>query len=227
MARLVEGAAHRGHVAGHARRGLVVDDQDGPQLMGRVGTEPLGHPTGGHAFAVGHLETVDLDAEGGGGPAEVVREVAVDDPEDAVARRQRVDHRRFPAARARARVQDRVPPLGLEHNPEPGQDLADQRRELRAAVVDDRLRHRPHDPLGDEGRAGDLQERPTGHGRLLPLGRARAPRVPGTRTPNPSTCVSGERPGLGARGGRRDRKSNRSTLLDDLVRAYPRWRPAF
>ena len=168
MARLVERAAHRPDVAGHARRGLVVDDEDGADLVGRVRAEALGDPSRGHAFPVGHLETVHLDAEGGGRPAEVVREVAVDDAQDAVAGRQRVDDGRLPAARARARVHDRLTALGLEHALEPDEDLADQRRELRAAVVDDRLRHRTHDPLGDEGGAGDLQERPTGHARLLP-----------------------------------------------------------
>src|SRR4029453_18082960 len=48
------------------------------------------------------------------------------------------------------------------------EDLADERRELRPPVVDDRLRHGAHDPLGHERGARDLQERPTGHARLLP-----------------------------------------------------------
>ena len=172
VARLVEGPAHRRDVARHPRRGLVVDDEDRADLVGRVGAEPLGHAGRRRALAIGHLEAVHLDAERRGGPAEVVREVAVDDAEDPVTGRQRVHDGRFPAARARARVHDRLAALGLEHGLEPGQDLADQRRELRAAVVDDRLRHGAHDPLGNEGGAGDLQERPTGHARLLPARRA-------------------------------------------------------
>ena len=144
-----------------------MDDEDRSDLMGRVGTEPLGHAARWHTLAVGHLETVHFDAERRGGPAEVVREVAVDDAEDPVSRRQGVDDGRFPAAGARARVHDRLAALGLEHGLEPGEDVADQRRELRTAVVDDRLRHGAHDPLGDQGGTRNLQERPTGHARLL------------------------------------------------------------
>ncbi len=132
MARLVESAADGQHVARHAGRRLVVDHQHRAHLMGGVGAEALGHAHRGHALAVRHLQAVHLDAERGGGPAEVVREVAVDDAEDAVSRGQRVDDGRLPAAGARAGVHDRLAALGLEHTPEAREDLADQRRELRA-----------------------------------------------------------------------------------------------
>jgi hypothetical protein len=42
--------------------------------------------------------------------------------------------------------------------------LHDEPFERRAAVVDDRLRHRPDDAIGDEGGTGNLEERAAGHG---------------------------------------------------------------
>jgi hypothetical protein len=75
-----------------------VDDEDGAELLGGVGAQPLGHLAGRHALPVRHLEAIHLDAVRGGGAAEVVREMAVDDAQGAVAGGQRVDDGRLPAA---------------------------------------------------------------------------------------------------------------------------------
>ena len=76
-----------------------------------------------------------------------------------VARRQRVHQRRFPRAGARRRIDDHRL-LGLEDLPHAAQNLLGQRIELRSAVIDGRIVHRPQDPVGDVGRPGDLQEMP-------------------------------------------------------------------
>src|SRR5213078_4355101 len=59
----------------------------------------------------------------------------------------------------------------LEDSLEPVEAGPDERREPGAAVVDDRLRHGPHDPLGHQGRARDLQKGPSRHGPSLACSR--------------------------------------------------------
>ena len=193
MARLVEGLPDAGHARRHARRGLVVDHEHGAELVGLVGAKSLRHAVGGHAGAVGNLQPIDLDAVSRRRPAEVAREVAVHAAEDAVARGERVDHGGLPAARPRARVDDRVTTLGPEDGPEPGLDLAHQRRELRSPVVDDRLGHGPDDTLGHEGGARNLEERSTGHDDSFGRGRAsqREPFHPSTRLAREGGSLAG------------------------------------
>ncbi len=152
-------------VGRHAGGRLVVDDEHGADVARVVTLEARLNLVGRYAGAVGQIESLQLDAEGGGGAGEATREEAVDAGEHAVARRQRVDDRRLPGARARAGVEEHVAALGLKDALEPVQALAHERFEARAAMVDDGLGHRAHDPIGDQRRPGDLQERPSGRRR--------------------------------------------------------------
>ncbi|MNT63776.1 hypothetical protein D3C72_2016200 [compost metagenome] len=74
-----------------------------------------------------------------------------------VARAERVDQRGFPGARARGRIDDDGL-LGLEDLLDVGQDLAAQRAELRAPMVDGRIAHRTQDAVGHGARSRDLEE---------------------------------------------------------------------
>src|SRR4051812_36119381 len=87
--------------------------------------------------------------------------------QDPVARRQRVDQRRLPRPGA-GRGIDHDGAGGLEDALHPGDDLLAEFGEFRAAMVDRWERDRVQDPVGNIGRAGDLQEMATGMaGRLV------------------------------------------------------------
>jgi len=123
--------------------GLNVIDLTAP-FGHTVDASRLGDPLGGYRIAerrrqVDHVESIrpgDLE------PA--VAEFPGADHDDAIARRQRVDDRRFHCARPRARERHHLG-ARLEEPLEAGPHLDEHRLVLRGPVVDHRLRHREED----------------------------------------------------------------------------------
>jgi hypothetical protein len=110
---------------------------------------------------VGCLAPLDLQAGDRGAVgrrdlAEPVAEVADADTEDGVAGRQEADHGGFEPAGARGRQDEHVL-TGAEGRAHAGADTADERLELRAAVVDHLEASGLADGLGQWRRAGDAQ----------------------------------------------------------------------
>ena len=57
---------------------------------------------------------------------------------------------------------------------QPGEQLERQRGELRAAMIDDRPRHRAQDAIGNVGGTGDLEKVPAGLRHDLPTSECSA-----------------------------------------------------
>ena len=157
MAGPIERAANLRQPARHAGRRLVVDDQHGPDAMVTILTQPgferrridAVAPVSRHDLHVESQPARDL------GPAS--RELSDVEGEHAIARRQRIDQGRLPGAGAR-RGKDHHGRGGLENRLQPVENGPAQRRELRAPVIDGRLRHRPQHTIGCVGRPRYLQK---------------------------------------------------------------------
>ena len=101
----------------------------------------------------------------------------VRDHQHGLARRQRVDQRRFPRAGPRGGV-DHHGPGGADHPPHSAQHGAPQFGEAGSAMVDGRFGDRPQHAIGHVGRARNLQEVAAGdasvHNSISPRRVARA-----------------------------------------------------
>jgi hypothetical protein len=91
--------------------------------------------------------------------------------EDAIPRRQRVDHCRLPGASAGCRIDDHRAGA-LEDRLQAGEDLLAKIPERRSAMIHSRMVHRPEDAIGNIGGPRNLQKMPAGgscalHGYLL------------------------------------------------------------
>ena len=125
------------HRVGDAGRGLVVRDQHGAVRLVRRKVVAERSRIGGGAPL--DLEALDVGAEGGRDLGEPVAERADGDGQDAVARRERIDHGRLERAGPGA-GQEQDLAVGADQLGQAGRRLAQQLRELAAAVVDHRLR---------------------------------------------------------------------------------------
>ena len=158
MLRGVHRLADVGQPARHAGRCLVVDDENGADLA--VGFQLRFDDSGIDSPPPVAQDHLDVEAE----PPRHFRpqpsELAILEREHLVAGRQRVDQRRFPGARARCR-KDHHRSGSSEDLLQTIEHLTPQRRELIAAVVDRRLRHRPQHAIRNVGRTRNLEEVPS------------------------------------------------------------------
>jgi hypothetical protein len=97
----IEPAAHAGYVAGDAGGRLAVTDEHGLDVMPLVGVEARLDHVKRNTFAPLHVDDVDVETVPAGEVGPQVRELAEDGDHHLVAGRERVGHRRLPAARAR------------------------------------------------------------------------------------------------------------------------------
>ena len=160
MSGLVHRAPDRRDVAGHAGRGLVVDDGDGLDRVAAVRRQLLSDEGGIDAVAPIAGNEVDLEPELHGHVAPERGELAGFDHQHRVAGRQRVDERRLPGAGAGAGIHDDRA-RGLKHALKAFDRFAPERGERRAAMIDGRLRDGAQDPIGHVGRAGNLEKMPS------------------------------------------------------------------
>ena len=145
------------HVADDTGRRLVVDDADGLDRMRAIVGEPRVHgirvgamtPVAGNEFR--------LQAEPLGEPLPKEREVTGLRHQHTVARRQRVDERRFPCAGSGSRVDDdRL--ACIEDRSDAPEDRKPELRELGTAMVDRRPIDRAQHAVGNVRRSRNLQE---------------------------------------------------------------------
>ena len=158
----IERPAHGGDVGGDAGRGLVVGDEDGLDLVLRVGPEtPLefGHR---HARAPGHVDHLHVEAEAFGHLHPQRRELAEAGHQDLVAGVQRVGDRRLPGRRAGAGEDEDLARRGAHDALEVREKTQSQLAEIRRAHVLLPDIHRAADLVGDIGRTGNEQMGVTG-----------------------------------------------------------------
>ena len=134
MGRAVEGPSYEWDPAGDPRRRLVVDDAHRLDASLGVIRQMRFDLVGVDAMAPVTGQKDDVEPELLGELFPQGRKVPGLDHEDAVARRQRVDQRRFPGSRTRRRVHDdRL--ARLKHLPHPVQDVVRQLAKLRSPVI--------------------------------------------------------------------------------------------
>jgi hypothetical protein len=147
--------------AGHTGRRLVVHDDDGLEGMPCVVAEQLLEIDIGRAAAPVSRHIGDIETQPLRHLTPDLREMSGLEDEHAIARRQRVDERRFGGAGAgRRKDDDRT--AGSKHHTQRFQELRRQRGELRPAMIDDRTVHGTQDPIGNVGRAWNLEKMTTG-----------------------------------------------------------------
>src|SRR5207302_1742091 len=105
--------------------------------------------------------------------------------EHAIGRRERIDQRRLPGARARGGIDDHLGARGLEYALHVRERLLAERAELGTAVVDGRQIDRAQHAIGHVRRPGDLQEVTAGapagtwgHWGILTAAPMNAPLIP-------------------------------------------------
>ena len=175
---VVDGPADEGDAAGRPRRRLVVHHAHGLDGVLPVGLQALVDLRGVDPAPPVAGDPLDVQAQPFGDLLPESREVAGLEHQDAVAGREHVDEGRLPRPGARGGIDDHRP-RGAEHLAHPVEQLAPERPELGAAVVDRGLRHGAQHPPGDVGGPGNLQEvtaGSVGHGARSPVlnGRTRS-----------------------------------------------------
>ena len=162
----IDGLAHLADQRCGARRGLVVDDADGLDLVRLVLLEAGLDLVGVDARAPVRSDEFGHEAELQRHVLPQRREVARLVHQDFVAGRQGIHERGFPRAGARGR-EDHDRALGLEDALDAVEDAAAELLELRPAMIDDGHVHGPKDAIGHGRGAGDLQEMAAGAARLI------------------------------------------------------------
>ncbi len=122
-------------------------------VLGKLGFDHVGVGTAAPVA----LDEFGIDAELACHLAPQAGEVAGLEHQDLVALLQGIGQRGFPRARSRRRI-DNDRSLALEDLLDPFQDLAGHAPELRAAVIDRRLRNRTQNPTGNIGWTGYLKK---------------------------------------------------------------------
>ena len=131
----IERAAHAGHVAGDAGGRLVVADEHGLDVMPLVGLEARLDHVERDALAPLHVDDIDVEPVPAGEVGPQVRELAEHGDQHLVAGRERVGHRRLPAARARRREHEDLALLGPEHLLQVAEQRQREGREIGRALV--------------------------------------------------------------------------------------------
>ena len=156
MSGAVQGAANRADVGDDPGGSLVVQHQDSLDPAIFIRAQTFFDLFGGHRGPIGNFNPLYFDSVGARGVTEARAEVAVDAAQHPVARRERIDEARFPGARAGARIQNNFATRGLKYFLKTFQDLFEQVGELRPPMIDERLRHGTHNPVGNQRRTGNL-----------------------------------------------------------------------
>jgi hypothetical protein len=154
---VVQDAADLGDAAADAGGGLAVHHHDRADGVAGVGGQLGSKLLGAGAVAPVAGDGGDLEAEVGSDVAPQDGELAGVEADDAVARGQRVDHRRLPGAGARRRV-DHHRAHAVEDGAEARQKLAHHGGKLRAAMVDGGHGDGAQNAVRHVGGPGDLQE---------------------------------------------------------------------
>ena len=150
----VHGLAHRGDVAGHAGRRLILTDEHGLDLVLLVRAQRGEVAVDGCPLAPGRLEYLDLVTEALAHVDPQVAELTEARGEHLVAGVQAIGQRRFPAAGSGGGKNERRARRGLEYRLEAREARPGELRENRRAMVFHRNHHGPRHPLGYIGGAG-------------------------------------------------------------------------
>ena len=159
----VHGAAHGRDVARDTRGRLVVNDEQPLDLVLFVLGQDLADAIRGRPLAPLHVDDVHPQSVPLGELDPEVTELPVARCQEAIARRHRVDQRRFPPSGTGRREDERLSRRRLEDLPDVAEQSGGEVGERGRAVILHGAIHRAEDALGHVGRAGDEQEGAAGH----------------------------------------------------------------